>query len=511
MTYNSLRLILGDQLNENHSWFSKVDDKVLYVMMEIRPESLYAAHHIQKIIAFFTAMRAFVQKLRNKGHQVQYIKISDEDNLHSFEENLNKIISEYQISHFEFQEPDEYRLDQILSKLQLPIQSIKVFDSEHFLTKREDLKTFFHGKKQYLMENFYRDMRKKTGILMSGESPIGGKWNFDAENRKKLPKNHFIINPKLFKKDVGVVFNEIVQAKLPYIGEIDTEKFIWPTSREESLELLLFFCNQCLPNFGNFQDAMAEKYWSLYHSRLSFAMNVKMLHPMEVIEAGIGAFEKNKSQISLPQIEGFVRQILGWREYMRGVYWAQMPNYAQLNFFNHKNKLPSWYWSGKTKMNCLHHSITQSLEYAYTHHIQRLMITGNFALLAGVNPDEVDAWYLGIYIDAIEWVEITNTRGMSQFADGGIVGTKPYVSSAAYIDKMSDYCTSCFYDKKKKVGERSCPFNSFYWNFIAENRELLEKNPRMTMMYKLWDKMDNNLKNSYLNQAKHYLNRIELI
>jgi deoxyribodipyrimidine photolyase-related protein len=228
-----------------------------------------------------------------------------------------------------------------------------------------------------------------------------------------------------------------------------------------------------------------------------------------VINRCITEWEKRPNEISISQIEGFVRQILGWREYMRGIYWAKMPEYSQLNFFNHQAKLPEWFWTAQTKMNCLHHAIKQSLDYAYAHHIQRLMITGNFALLAGIHPDEVDKWYLGIYIDAIEWVEITNTRGMSQFADGGIVGTKPYVSSAAYIDKMSNYCQNCFYDKSKKVGEKACPFNSLYWNFYDSNRKLLEKNPRIGMMYKVWDKMQSDTKVEILHQAEKYLNEIE--
>ena len=233
-----------------------------------------------------------------------------------------------------------------------------------------------------------------------------------------------------------------------------------------------------------------------------------MISPKEIIDRAIQEWEKRSDEIEYNQLEGFVRQIIGWREYMRGVYWLKMPEYASLNFFNHTEKLPNWFWTGKTKMNCLKDTITQSLEYAYAHHIQRLMITGNFALLAGVHPDEIDAWYLGIYIDAIEWVEITNTRGMSQFADGGIVGTKPYVSSASYIDKMSHYCGSCFYKKALKIGEKACPFNSLYWNFYDKNEDKLSKNPRIGMMYNVWRKMKPEEKVSLLEQADYYLKNI---
>jgi deoxyribodipyrimidine photolyase-related protein len=228
-----------------------------------------------------------------------------------------------------------------------------------------------------------------------------------------------------------------------------------------------------------------------------------------VIRAVEKAYHESEGQIELNQVEGFIRQILGWREYMRGIYWLKMPEFANMNFFEHHTKLPSWFWTGETKMHCLSHSIHGSLNNAYAHHIQRLMVTGNFALLAGVDPDELDAWYLGIYIDAIEWVEITNTRGMSQFADGGIVGTKPYVSSAAYIDKMGDYCKSCHYNKKEKTGDSACPFNSLYWHFYERNRSKMERNPRIGMMYKVWDRMDIDKKEAILIQAEQVLGRLD--
>jgi deoxyribodipyrimidine photolyase-related protein len=250
---------------------------------------------------------------------------------------------------------------------------------------------------------------------------------------------------------------------------------------------------------------MTSDSWSLFHSRLSFALNTKMLHPMEVIRAAIEQSKKKSGQaVGIEQLEGFVRQILGWREYMRGIYWAHMPGYETLNYFDHKAALPDYYWNADTRMNCVRAAIAQSLKHAYAHHIQRLMVTGNFALLAGVDPDEVDAWYLGIYIDAVQWVEIINTRGMSQFADGGIVATKPYISSANYIRKMSDYCNGCNYEHGKNTGERACPFNSLYWDFLNRNRRKLEKNPRIAMMYRTWDRMKNDARKELLKQAKQY-------
>lgn len=359
------------------------------------------------------------------------------------------------------------------------------------------------------MENFYRMMRKKYDILMEGNEPLTGQWNYDADNRKKLPKNHRPVEPLTFNKDVSEMYELVQNQEIKTIGRVNPKAFVWATTREESLQLLSFFVENCLELFGTYEDTMHPSYWSIYHSRLSFSMNVKLLSPLEVVQKAISHWAENQDKISIAQIEGFVRQIVGWREYMRGIYWAKMPDFEQLNYFEYDRKLPSWFWTGQTKMNCLKHAVGQSLDYAYAHHIQRLMLTGNFTLLAGISPDEVDAWYLGIYIDAIQWVEITNTRGMSQYADGGIVGSKPYVSSANYIDKMGHYCEACFYDKSKKIGLKACPFNSFYWNFYDRNREKLAKNPRIGMAYVTWDKMQPEQKAEILQQAKIYLNDIE--
>ena len=504
----TLRLILGDQLNHKHSWFQQVDENVVYVMMEVRSETDYVVHHIQKVVAFFQSMRLFADELLQKGHKVVYLKLDDINNKQSFTENIRWICQKYKIETIEYQLPDEYRVDQELKSLSEALNlSVCVVDSEHFFTSRTQFAEFFKGKKQFLMESFYRYMRKKHDILMVAGQPEGDKWNFDSDNRKKIPVNHTIIQPYLFHRDVTEIVEMIQKTGVKTMGEIDDKQFIWPVTREESLELLNFFVEYCLPYFGTFQDAMTPDAWSVYHSRISFAMNVKLISPQEVIEKVILHYRQN-NEISLNQVEGFVRQILGWREYMRGIYWMHMPKYASLNFFNHENKLPDWYWTGETKMKCLSHSIKQSLQFSYAHHIQRLMVTGNFALLAGIHPDEVDRWYLGIYIDASEWVEITNTRGMSQFADGGIVGTKPYVSSANYIDKMGSYCSKCLYNSKLKVGEKACPFNSLYWHFYARNEQLLRKNPRIGMAYVTLDKMQPQVKEELLKQAELYLSKI---
>ena len=505
----TLRLILGDQLNEKHSWFQNVDDSVVYVLMEVATETKYVTHHIQKVVAFFAAMREFSKQLQRKGHEVIYFRLSDANNLQTFEANLSKLLAERNFNRFEYQEPDEYRVDLCLKNFCSSLSiSHYVVSSEHFMSERSFLSQFFEGKKTYLMESFYRQMRKDHSILMDGKNPLGGKWNFDTDNRKKIPANHVISFPLLFSNDTSEIEIELRKANVKTIGNVNSKQFLWPINRSQSLELLEFFVKHCLPFFGTFQDAMQQNQWSIYHSRLSFSLNSKMISPKEVIDSAIQNWEINQSEISLNQLEGFVRQILGWREYMRGIYWAKMPEYATLNFFENTAPLPDWFWTGKTKMNCLSQAINQSLDFAYAHHIQRLMITGNFALLAGVHPDEIDAWYLGIYIDALDWVEITNTRGMSQFADGGIVGTKPYVSSASYIDKMSNYCGNCHYKKELKTGENACPFNSLYWNFYDRNEAKLANNPRIGMMYNLWRKMEQTQKTALLNQAEIYLNKI---
>jgi deoxyribodipyrimidine photolyase-related protein len=505
----TLRLILGDQLNHNHSWFKEVDANVTYTMMELGQELTYTTHHIQKVVAYFLSMRCFLDDKRKEGHHFDYFELDQENNSQDLCLNLKQLIDEGGFQKFEYQLPDEYRLDQQLTGLckALNIGS-EAFDSEHFLASREEVSEHFKGKKTLVMESFYRMMRKKHEILMDGINPVGGKWNYDSENRKKLPKNTFVPSPYLFENESKEIVSLLEKQKIKTIGQIG-DHLLWPINRAQSTELFEAFLKTFFPNFGEFQDALSENDWSLFHSRISFALNTKLLSPKEIIDKTEAFYFQHEDEIPLSSVEGFIRQILGWREFMRGVYWKQMPEYANLNYFDHQRKLPDWFWTGETKMKCMSHTIKQSLNYAYAHHIQRLMITGNFALMAGINPDEVDHWYLGIYIDAIEWVEITNTRGMSQYADGGIVATKPYVASANYIHKMGHYCGNCSYNKLEKTGKNACPFNSLYWNFIDSNRSKLQNNPRMGMMYKVWDKNSTSTKNQILEQADTYLKQIE--
>jgi deoxyribodipyrimidine photolyase-related protein len=479
-----LRLILGDQLNSQHSWFSTPDDEVVYVLMEVRQETDYVLHHAQKILAIFAAMRDFTGQLIATGHRVHYLAIDDLANRQSLPANLDALIAQYSASAFEYQAPDEWRLDQQLANYvqQLDIPR-RMVDSEHFYTRRDEARQLFEGRKQWLLEYFYRQMRIRHDVLMAGPGkPIGGQWNFDHDNRKPWPGLPREPADWRTEHDHSALWRSIEQAGVASFGEPHAERLAWPLNRREALQHLDDFIEQALPHFGDFQDALTYRAWRLFHSLLSFALNTKMLNPREPVAKAVEAYESG--HVPLPAAEGFIRQILGWREYVRGIYWANMPGYEAQNFFNHQLPLPSWFWNGKTRMRCLAHAIGQSLEHAYAHHIQRLMVIGNFSLLAGLDPQAVHRWYLGVYIDAFEWVELPNTLGMSQFADGGKLATKPYVSSAAYIDRMGDYCKGCHYDKKARLGDRACPFNSLYWDFLARNGERLSANPRLAMVYR---------------------------
>jgi len=504
----TLRLILGDQLNRQHSWFKSVQPDTYFLFIEVRQETDYVKHHAQKVLGIFAAMRQFAEELKDQGHQVIYLSILKTLTHHDLTIWLKQTLQEYQCEAFDYIEPDEYRLDQQLKAFckTLTIQC-RVFDAEHFLTTRSEVAELFQGQKKWLMETFYRKMRVRWNSLMTSEKkPVGGQWNYDAENRKPYkgqppePADHRAT------QDLSDIWREIKEAQINTFGEPAQQAYRWPTNRVQALKDLDHFVTYRLPYFGDFQDALTLHAWRLFHSFLSFALNTKMLHPLEVIERAEGAY--NSGHAPLSAVEGFIRQILGWREYIRGVYWSQMPGYDAKNFLSHHRDLPAWFWTGETKMQCLSTTIKQSLEQAYAHHIQRLMITGNFSLLAGLDPNQVHQWYLGIYIDAFEWVELPNTLGMSQFADGGLLATKPYVSSAAYIHKMSDYCKTCHYEFKTKVGAQACPMNSLYWDFFDRHQAQLASNPRIGMAYQTLKKMDPQDLVNLKNQAKIHLSNI---
>ncbi|WP_394203004.1 cryptochrome/photolyase family protein [Shewanella waksmanii] len=519
--FNRLRLILGDQLNPAHSWFSDKCDSTLYLIAELHQEATYTRHHGQKLCAFFAAMSEFANALGKAGHQVLHLTLDETRAHHDLPELLNELIARYGIAEFEYQLPDEYRLRYQLAEFcqRLPILSC-VYESEHFYLTDAELSDYFTASKHHRLEHFYRKMRKRFNVLMTGEQPEGGQWNYDADNRHKL-KNKDLLEvpePLIFANDVSEIASRVARHNLPVIGELP-EQLIWPINRKQALDLLAHFCRHCLVHFGRFQDALTcrldilgdQRQWSLYHSRLSFAINTKMLSPQRVIDAAINQYHIANGEIGIAQVEGFVRQILGWREFIRGLYWGNMPEYAQLNHLQAHRSLPPWFWTGETKMHCLHHAIKQSIEYSYAHHIQRLMVTGNFCLIAGINPDQVDDWYLGIYIDAIEWVEMPNTRGMSQFADGGIVGSKAYAASGNYINKMSDYCGDCAYQVRQSDSDDACPLNALYWHFMLQHQQGFSNNPRNKMVYANWQKKSALQQQAILQRAKWLLANLDSI
>ncbi len=515
MTYKTLRFIFGDQLNASHSWYKEPNQQqYLYVIAELKQETDYVKHHIQKVAAFFCAMENFATALIKAKLNVVYLTLDDTQHDTSLSTLLLRLAALYQCQQIQYQFPDEYRLKQQLSHLQTN-SHIKVigFDSEHFLLPFDEIKTHFKKDKHVKMEFFYRMMRKRFDILMENGSPLAEQWNFDQANRNKLKKADIAQIPeaKVFNNPINKVIKRIERHKITTFGHCP-DTLIWPTSRSQAQQLLDYFCKNLLPFFGQFQDSMtcqSKEQWSLYHSRISFALNTKMLHPNYVIQQVLTEYNNRPEVINLAQIEGFIRQILGWREYVRGVYWQNMPEYAANNELTANRSLPGYFWHGKTKMNCMKHAIEQSLNTAYAHHIQRLMITGNFCLLTGIDPDQVEQWYLGVYIDAIEWVEMPNTRGMSQFADGGLIATKPYAASGNYINKMSDYCKDCHYNVKEKTEDSACPFNSLYWHFMNKHEERLSRNPRIGMVYKNWQKQDEQQRQVILDRAHWCLDNIE--
>lgn len=504
-----LQLVLGDQLNRRHSWFSRVDPDTVTIFQEVRQETDYVRHHAQKVIAVFAAMRAFARELAAAGHRVHYLSLDDPLNTQHLTDNLDALADASGASALRYQLPDEWRLDMQLSRWAASHHlTVTAHDSEHFLTARDGVSRHFADRRQWLMESFYRQMRQRTGVLMALDGgPEGGQWNYDHDNRESWRGDPPLPELRLPSHDNRALWLMIREAGVDCFGDPQAETMPWPLDRDEALAMLDDFIRNGLPHFGRFQDAMTRQDWRLFHSLLSFALNVKMLAPGEVIAAAEAAWRRG--EVSLPTAEGFIRQILGWREYVRGFYWARMPELAEANALGNDLPLPDWFWTGNTRMACLAHAIGQSLSQAYAHHIQRLMVIGNFALLAGLAPAAVHRWYLGVYIDAFEWVELPNTLGMSQFADGGVLATKPYVSAAAYIDRMGDYCKGCAYDRKQRLGPKACPFNALYWDFHLRHESRLRRNPRIGMVYRNIDRMPDAERTAIREQAVFWRSRLD--
>lgn len=465
--------------------------------MEVEEEATYVPHHPHKVILIFSAMRHFADALRQRGFSVEYFKITDPHNQHSFTANLKSLAQQLKPEKIILTEPGEYR---VLEMIQEWTQSfgwaVEMRIDDRFYCSLNDFNQWAATQKSLLMENFYRMMRKSTHILMEGNRPVGGQFNYDTENRSP-PKKGMHFPKRLFIEPDAITQEVIETVKKRYPNHLgQAEHFQWAVTRKEALKQLNHFIKHYLSEFGEFQDAMLLNEYYLNHSLLSAYLNIGLLLPDEVITKAEEAYFQKK--ISINNAEGFIRQILGWREYIRGLYWLKMPEYKKMNYLNATHALPDFYWHGNTDMRCLSQVIKQSLETATSHHIQRLMITGNFAMLVGVAPDEICEWYLAIYADAFEWVELPNTLGMSQFADGGILATKPYAASGNYIHKMSNFCSDCRYNVKEKLTDNACPFNDLYWGFLIQHHDKLKQNPRLKFAFNYIAKMSDDLKKRYL-------------
>jgi deoxyribodipyrimidine photolyase-related protein len=452
-------------------------------MAEVHEETTYVRHHKQKIAFILSAMRHFAESLRAEGVRVDYVRLDDAGNTGSFAGEAERALARHRAGRVIVTEPSEWRVMDGLrgwqERLGVPVE---IRDDDRFFAIRARFLRFAEGRKTYRMEYFYREMRRETGILMDGDRPIGGEWNFDHENRRALPKD--ARPPKRRRFEPDAITREVLALVAARFGNHfgDLEPFGWAVTRADALEALDHFIDVCLPDFGDYQDAMKEGEAFLYHSVISPYLNVGLLTAREVCRAAERAGQKGDAPLNA--VEGFIRQVLGWREFVRGLYWAEMPDYAKTNALEAGRPLPWFYWSGETDLNCLRQVIGETRRNAYAHHIQRLMVTGNFALLAGVRPAEIEEWYLAVYADAFDWVELPNVHGMVMHADGGLLASKPYAASGAYIDRMSDYCRNCRFDPAVKSGPKACPFNYLYWNFLIENEERLARNPRMGMPYR---------------------------
>ncbi|MEN9873200.1 MAG: hypothetical protein RL186_97 [Pseudomonadota bacterium] len=490
MTNGNLIFILGDQLTQGLSALrgaDKVRDVIL--MCEVAEEATSVKHHKKKIALIFAAMRAFAQSLQQDGWRVDYRRLEETEPAPSFGAQLELAIAQYQPARVIMTQASEWRVLEMQRKWQDSLAcDVTLLEDDRFICSTARFNAWADdGRKQLRMEFFYRDMRRLTGLLMDGDKPIGGQWNFDHDNRKPAKADLFMPQPLRFEPDplTEEVLN-LVEKRFPdHFG--DLRPFWFGVTQEAAQAALAHFIQVALPQFGDYQDAMLRDQKFLYHSLISFYLNIGLLDPLETCRAVERAFQAGHCPLNAA--EGFIRQILGWREYVRGIYWHQMPAYATLNALGATRALPNFYWTCDTDMACLRATLTQTRQEAYAHHIQRLMVTGNFAMLAGVNPFEVHEWYLSVYADAFEWVELPNTLGMSQFGDGGLLASKPYAASGAYIDRMSDYCGTCAYRVKEKTGPNACPFNYLYWDFLTRHRDRLSHNPRMAQMYRTYDKM----------------------
>jgi deoxyribodipyrimidine photolyase-related protein len=486
----ALRVVLGDQLSHGLSALAGLDPAQDVVLLaEVAGECTYVPHHPQKIVLVLAAMRHFAAELAARGVRVERIALDDPANTGTLAGEVRRAVARHRPARIIATHPGEWRVLEDMAGWEAACGvPVEIREDDRFLCDLAWFRFWARGKKQLRMEFFYREMRRRTGLLMEGAEPAGGAWNFDAENRKALPKGVVPPPPRRFPPDAGTraVMALVAERFGGHFGSV--EGFAWPVTAAQAEAALADFIAHRLARFGDFQDAMAAGEPTLFHALVSTSLNIGLLTPGACCAAAEAAWREGRAPLNA--VEGFIRQILGWREYVRGIYWLKMPHYAALNALGATRPLPDFYWTGETPMRCIAQVVRQTRDLAYAHHIQRLMVTGNFALLAGLDPAPVNAWYLVVFADAFEWVELPNTHGMALHADGGVMASKPYAASGAYINRMSDYCRGCAFDVKAAVGERACPFNFLYWDFMARHAQRFANNPRMAMPLRTLAKMD---------------------
>lgn len=505
---SSIRFILGDQLSRDIASLRDADPAVDIVLLaEVAQEAAYVPHHPKKIAFLFSAMRHFAEDLRAEGFTVDYVRLDDPQNTGSLGGELARAVQRHAVATAITTAPGEFRvLDDMQHWEAACGVPVEIREDDRFFCALSRFRRWAQGKRQLRMEFFYRDMRRETGLLMADGTPVGGQWNFDADNRKPLPAR--IPLPPAFTVPPDAITQEVLALVAERFGHNfgSLEGFDYAVTRADARAALDHFIRFALPDFGDYQDAMRQGEDRLFHSLLSPYLNAGLLGPREICDAAESAYRDGRAPLNA--VEGFIRQILGWREYVRGIYWLKMPDYAESNFLHAQRPLPALYWGGATQMNCLAQCVDQTRRLAHAHHIQRLMVLGNFALLIGAKPKEVAEWYLAVYLDAYEWVELPNVHGMVLHADGGYLGSKPYAASGKYIDRMSDYCRHCQYKVKEAVGDDACPFNYLYWNFLIENERTLSGNQRMSLIYASLGRMDPAKRQAMTDQAQRFLNTL---
>jgi deoxyribodipyrimidine photolyase-related protein len=486
----TLRIVLGDQLDRNSTIFHNADpEQDLFWMAEVPHEATKVWSHKARIALFLSAMRHFAEDIRARGFALTYHALGKHTHA-NFREALEATLREHKITRISAVKPGEWDVLQSLESLCCEHQiKLELLPDTHFLSDEAEFAAWSKGRKNWVLEHFYRFLRRKRDVLMEGDQPIGGRWNFDSENRKSFGKAGpgLIPDPAMFAPDtITQDVIALVEQQFPnHPGDLNT--FRWPVTAAQAQQALADFIHNRLPLFGHYQDAMWTQQPWLYHARISAALNLKLLHPQTAIDAALDAYQQGHAPLAA--VEGFVRQILGWREYVRHIYWARMPQMLDENALSATEPLPAFYWTGKTDWACLHDALEQTLAHGYAHHIQRLMVLGLFAQLVGVTPREVHEWFLAIYVDAVEWVEAPNTLGMSQYADAGTLGSKPYVASGKYIQRMSNYCANCAQDPAKATGEQACPFTTLYWDFLDRHGEKFSKHPRTALQWRSLERL----------------------